>query len=563
MGNCRSSVAQAGFRLVRECLAAVDPPDFRSGQGRAQVLIAGFLAVISTGAFAADRSMTLQEATTMALEKNEGLIVQREAWLSADAAVGGASGPYDPLLDLQLGWRRSALATNSPFAGAPVGQLAPTDKAGELGLSLQRLLPTGGEATLRIGAARQTTDGGFALLSPAYATQVGLEIRQPLLRGRAVDASRLGLSVSSAERGRANAALVAATRDTVAAVERAFWGLVAAARGVEVRDEAVRLAEEQRHQTEIRIEGGEAPETEIAQPRAELERRRGELLASREEATRAENALKLLILADRDEALWLDHLQPAGDTTVRVVPVDLAAAMGRAMTSRPEIEEASKVVERRRAEAAFARDLVKPTLDAVVSYDRFGLAGRSNPAAGSVPGFPAEVPSRLAGAWGRSFGVLGGGDFEDARVALVLGVPIGNHAARAAAVVAGSAERQAEADLAAVRKAIRAEVLNVAAAVSTAGQRIEAARAAREAAEVQLTAERERFAVGLTTNFLVLTRQNDLARARLDEISALTDYRTARTELARVTGSLLEERGIAVQTSASVAAHGADVGGKQ
>jgi outer membrane protein TolC len=93
---------------------------------------------------------------------------------------------------------------------------------------------------------------------------------------------------------------------------------------------------------------------------------------------------------------------------------------------------------------------------------------------------------------------------------------------------------------------VRAEVLDAAAALETAGGRIEAARAARQAAEVQLMAERERFAVGLSTNFLVLTRQNDLAGARLSEIEALTDYRTARAELARATGSLLEERGIEV-----------------
>jgi outer membrane protein TolC len=46
----------------------------------------------------------------------------------------------------------------------------------------------------------------------------------------------------------------------------------------------------------------------------------------------------------------------------------------------------------------------------------------------------------------------------------------------------------------------------------------------------------------------VLTRQNDLSQARLTEISAQTDYRTARTEMARVTGSLLEERRIDVDT---------------
>ena len=86
-----------------------------------------------------------------------------------------------------------------------------------------------------------------------------------------------------------------------------------------------------------------------------------------------------------------------------------------------------------------------------------------------------------------------------------------------------------------VRKRIRAEVLDAASAVETAGQRIEAARSGREAAEVQLEAERDRYD-GLSTNFLILTRQNDLSRARLDEITALTDYRTARAELARATG---------------------------
>ena len=95
-------------------------------------------------------------------------------------------------------------------------------------------------------------------------------------------------------------------------------------------------------------------------------------------------------------------------------------------------------------------------------------------------------------------------------------------------------------------------MLDAGAALDTAGQRIEAARAAREAAEVQLSAEQDRFAAGLSTNFLVLTRQNDLSSARLDEISASTDYRMARTEMARATGSLLEDRGIASNVKSAV-----------
>src|SRR5262249_57621320 len=94
------------------------------------------------------------------------------------------------------------------------------------------------------------------------------------------------------------------------------------------------------------------------------------------------------------------------------------------------------------------------------------------------------------------------------------------------------------------RKAIRVEVLDAAAALETAEQRVAAARAAREAAEGQLAAEKDRYENGLSINFLVLTRQNDLSRARLDEISALTDYRTAPTQMPRADGTLLDEHGV-------------------
>ena len=101
-----------------------------------------------------------------------------------------------------------------------------------------------------------------------------------------------------------------------------------------------------------------------------------------------------------------------------------------------------------------------------------------------------------------------------------------------------------------------AEVRNAVFALETARQRIEAARASRAAAETQFAAEEERFKAGLSTNFLVLTRQNDLTLARVTETDALTDYRKAETELARATGVLLGERHIEIQEPAGASAPG-------
>jgi len=482
----------------------------------------------------AERPLTLEEAIALALERNEGIHSERAALAAAEAGVTEAKGAYDPLLEVDGGWRHATEPVNSTFSGTSSGEF-PTTEGADAGMSVRQLLPTGGAVSVRTRVGRTTDDGSYALLSPAYETQVGVELRQPLLRDRAVDAARLSRRVAATDRERAVAALRRMITDTVAAVERAYWGLVAARLEIDVLDEAVRLAEEQLRETESRVESNVLPETEPAQPRAELERRRGELLASREALSRAENDLKLLILGD-DDPLWLDRLDPTEEAALEVVPLDAAALVEGALAVRPEIQVVQSFVDRRRLEVDFARDRVLPSLDAVLSYDRFGLAGDRTPNESTVTG--------LEGGVGGSFSNLGDGDFDDARVALVLSFPIGNRSARGGAAVARSVLVQAEADLARVRKAVRAEVLDAVAALETATQRVEAARAGLEAAQVQLSAERDRYAVGLSTNFLVLTRQNDLSRSRLEEISALTDYRAARTEVARATGSLLADRRI-------------------
>jgi len=529
-------------------------PRRRSRPGRG--LVVALFAIVAPAAPAAAQvpardvvhELALEDAVARALERNEGILIERASADSAASAVTGAEGAYDPVLGLETAWRHLTVPVSSAFSGAPEGELAPTDEVFQAGGALVQLLPTGGVVSLRGTSARTETDGAFGLLSPAYDSRLGVELRQPLLRDRGIDAARLGLRVARADRDRSLASLRREVVDTVGEVERAYWALVAARREIAVREDAVGLAGEQLEQTRLRIEGGAAPETEIAQPRAELERRRGELLESRERLARAENALKLLILGDSDDDLWPARFAPTDAVAVEPVAVDVRAAMAEALATRPELASIEAFVVRRRAEAAFARDRVQPALDLVVSYDRFGLAGSRNRAAAGIPGLPTGVPDELEGDFGSSLEQLVDGEFDDARIGLVLEVPIGNRTARANAEIARNAQRQAELDLDRARKEVRAEVLDAAATVDAAAARVEAARAEREAAEVQLAAERDRYAAGLSTNFLVLTRQNDLANARLAEIEASTDHRIARTELARATGALLAERGIELET---------------
>jgi outer membrane protein len=497
--------------------------------------LAAVAAVVASAANAAERQLSLQEATGLALEKNETLVSAREAVAASKAAVDAAGGAYDQYLEVQGSWQKSKDPSNA-ILGTTTPFLVPDNQARGISLGIRQLLPTGGALSLRALGSRQTTDVALSPFSPYYGTQMGVELRQPLLRDLSIDPARFSVKTAEADRHGAQASLRQTTSETVAAVERAYWALVAARLGVEVREESVKLAEEQLQQTEIRTESGAAPKTELAQPKAELERRRGELFSAREVQARGENALKLLILPDAD-ASWADVIVPTENIDVQVTPVDVPASLKSALAQRPELALAGAALERRHVETRFASNGVRPSLDAVASYDRFGVAGT-----------PLSGFGLANGGLDQSFQSLQDNEFNAARVALVLGLPIRNSSARGAAESARHVERQAQAEVALVRKSIRAEVLDAAAALETAGQRIEAARSGREAAEVQLAAEKDRYDTGLSTNFLVLTRQNDLSRARLDEISALSDYRTARTELARADGTLIEQRGIVIDT---------------
>lgn len=500
-------------------------------------------------------SLSLEEAVARALEANEGIIIERRGANIAAAGEVAARGAYDPVLGLDAGWNESTTPVNSAFSGAPEGSLAPTSEGVDAGATLSRLFGSGGLVALRARASRVDSNGSFGLLAPAYDAQIGVEFRQPLWRDRSIDPARLGLRVAATDRDRAAASLRLEVRDTVAGVEQAYWALVAALRAIEVEREAIELAEEQLGETRIRVESGAAPEAEVAQPRAELERRRGNLLQAQETAARAENRLKLLVLSDAETDLWAQTLLPADDIEIEPAGVDLAASMERALSSRAELDDAQAVLDRRAIEAEFAGDRIHPSLDAVVSYDRFGLAGDLNPAGGGIPGLPGEAPSEFVGDFGDAWSGIGDGDFDDTRVGLVFEVPLGNRTAEANAEIASYAQEQAAAHLARARKNIRAEVLDAAASLETAGARIGATGAALEAAEVQLESEQERFDVGLSTNFLVLTRQNDLSSARLNHIRALVDYRAARVEMDRATGDLLAGRGIEIDDNQAETDH--------
>ncbi len=509
---------------------------------RAAVALA--LVLAAAAAPAAEREISLAESIDRALDRNHDIAVQREAVDVAAADLQRADGSYDPEFRLDFLWQEQTEAVNFIFSGAPPGSVGPTSN-GVLGqAAITELLPTGGTVTLGTSIGRATTDNIFTLLTPAYTTFVGIDLRQPLLQNREIDPQRRLIRLAGLEHDRSKAQLQAVVADTVAAVERAYWTLSAAISDVAVREESVRLAQVQESETRTRIEAGVLSESDLAFPQAEVERRRVDLYVARESAQRAALDLKNLMLDDPADPLWDETLRPSDPAETAIVPLDVPAGLAEAPGRRPEVAEAEASLARRDVDSEAAKNRVLPRLDLVASYGRYGLAGTQNPNLATIPSFPVTLPPEVIGGIGRSYGTIGENAFPDATVGFTFGLPIGNRSAQADAAAADAERRQAAILLARQKQRIGVEVRTAALAVEAAAQSIEAARAGRRAARTQLEAENVRFAAGLTSNFFVLTRQNELAQAARTETAALTGYRRALADYARACGTLLAQHHI-------------------
>src|SRR5262249_32526181 len=327
-------------------------------------------------------------------------------------------------------------AVNSVLSGAPPGLLGPETKTFSFSSTLRQYLPTGGTVEAFATFAHDKTDNQFAILSPAWGTGLGIQLRQPLLQNLSIDPARRAIRIAAVNRDGETAHLRRTVIDTVASVETIYWTLVGARRAIEVIQSSVDLANQQLSETKIRVDAGVLAKTDLAQPTAELERRRGNLAEVRDRASRVATSLKLLMFNDATDPDWEREIVPTDEPPTPPIRVDVPEAIATAMKNRPELAESAAVMARSGIEVEFRQSDLLPRLDFVAGYTGHGLAGSQNPDAIPIGGVPVVVPDPLNGGLGRSLGTVWEGRFPDYSIGFSFAFPILNRTAKANLAVA-------------------------------------------------------------------------------------------------------------------------------
>ncbi len=474
------------------------------------------------------RELRLEEAVSLALEKNLDIQVAKLEPQSVDFLVAGFRNTYLPLLTSTVGQRENyQLPTRTLTGGTRVNQGTLTYNA-----SIAQTVPKwGGNYSVAWSNTKVNSSDLLANYNPLFTSGLLASYTQPLLRGFKLDNTRQQLAVNVLNREISEESARATITQTVANVRNAYWDLVFAQSAVDVALRATDLADKLVEDNQARVEVGTLAPLDIVQAQAEAATRRQNLAAAEAAAQTAEIALKRFLVSGTDDPLWRQTLRPVDLPSLQPPPADVEGAIRTALARRTDVLNTRKNLDISDVNIRFFRNQALPDLDLNASYGAQGIGGTFFRREGS--GIESKVVGTIPGGFFDALGVLRHREYPNWNFSVTMSYPLMGSQADAQLARARLQRNQSLTRLRALEVQIAAEVTNAALTVQSNLKRVEAATAARELALKRLEAEQSKFDVGMTTNFFVVQAQRDLRDAQNVELRALADYRKSLVNFER------------------------------
>ncbi len=498
-------------------------------------------------------NVTRDEAVRLAIENNPDLAVARYEPRAAEARVEQARGVFAPTFQTGLQRNSQEQPPVNLFSGANGVQTG----VWSTNVGISQLLPRGG-GSYSVGwdSSRTTTNSIIAGFNPALNSTLQFALSQPLVRDFRIDPLRAQVEIGKRNRDVSETRLREAGVLTTAQAERAYWSLVSVLNQVEVQQRSLDLALELERTNRARVDVGTAPPLDLVAAQAEAAQRREGLIIARTNARQAEDLLRTLIVDPKRADYWSVHIVPADRVPIAGPPPDVNAAVDRALQQRGDLLRARKDIETSDINVSLSRNEVLPDVRVQASYLASAAGGNRLVRTG---GFPGTITGYDVTRFNNVLNQLVAFDYPTYTLGLTFSYPIGKSAAEASLARAKIERDQAAARLRSAEITAVREIRNAASLVDQNLQRIEAARLGRELAEQRLEAEQKRFEVGMSTSFLVIQAQRDLAVARNNEQQTFLDYQLSviafetaqQTSATQATGGAGQTTGSGGQTTGS------------
>jgi outer membrane protein TolC len=308
---------------------------------------------------------------------------------------------------------------------------------------------------------------------------------------------------------------------TTASVKTAYWNLVSAIANVDARRSSLELSQELTRVNRAKVDVGQSPALDLLSAQAEVAANEEQLIIAETAVKQAEDRLRMLIFDPTDREIWNVKIEPVDTPPVGTMAPDVDAAVTTALRDRADLLRARKDVDSSAATLAFADNQRLPDVRASLTYTASGLGGTQ--VLRAVPFGPVTSTGAVTG-FGSILGQVLTHDYPTWVVGVSLTYPLGQTSDQAAFTRARLEREQATERLKGAEARAIQQVRDAAWKIEMNARRIDTTRVARELAEQRLDAERKRFEVGMSTSFLVIQAQRDLAQAKQNELAAVLAY---------------------------------------
>jgi outer membrane protein TolC len=487
-----------------------------------------------------EKPLSLEECILQALKNNLNLAVQVLNPELSNISVSRAMEKFYPSLSFGF----STEKTNEASFSWIQSEEQINAESNSYSIQLSQLIPMGGNFSIAFGSNKSESNQKLLSVNPRYSTLLRFNFFQPLLKDFGLKASRREIIVAQNNRDISEKQLKGTLMDTIYNVEKAYWDLTYSIENLKVKRQSLELASELLAKNRREVEVGMMAPIEILSAQAEVASREADIIQAEVLIRNNEDNLKTII----NLAAWEKDIEvkivPADKPSFEKKEISLEEALLLAAENRPDLQATKVDLKNKEIDLSFAKNQLLPDLRLSASYWSPGLSGTQfiydprdpfGGPIGSIPGKPSEALKD-------TFGFR----FKNWSAAITLSIPLNTVLSRAQYAQAKVSLEQATLSLKNQEQQVYLEIRNAVRAVQTNYERVQAYRVARELADKKLEAEQKKLKVGLTTDYVVLNYQRDLANAQSAELKAIIDYNLSLADLERATGTSLSNRNIKI-----------------
>lgn len=449
----------------------------------------------------AAETLTLADCIQLALKENRTIKNAYLERVSQKYLLQMAEDTFVPTLSLTTGPRLSGTAGNLGAAsGAATGATTTTTTSSSL-TAIEKI-PTGATLTLSgtfDTSQRNVTGKGW-----------NITLEQPLLKNAGLDVNLESVRAAREQEQKNILALKATLMDTLTNVITAYRSYAQSIKSLENNRQSLQRSKELLATNRELIAAGRMAAIEIIQSEADLARQEYDLLAAENSLDKTRLSLTKAIDIDKNR-----QISPVQETTIPPLPYTLEQALQLAFENRPDYQQL--------------------LLDYARTKRAVTIAKRNTLWDLSLTGNYANDYLNSNGSW---------------YTGMQLTIPLDNlyrsSSDRQAYLAADINRKKFENDLAKRREEIEIEIQDALRSAEMSHRQIKLATLSRTLSEKKVEIETEKLKAGRSTNFQLVSFQNDLKQARQRELDAITDYLNALTTLDKTLGVTLDRLGVAL-----------------